>query len=214
MWVVLALFVWTTIWVVLPCVLSRWWKRLRSSYLIIRLDECFRPIRCPLFQRGYVWTTIEILKGFRSYFLGKVSLNSDSRIKWCSGSLLLFLTRVVYLLGTYCETTLCFCQRFWQFKSQKFSFFSHFPSFGVWHISSLRVSDISGESFFLFSSDFTFPIALDPFNSSFRNFFVGVCRIVENEGRVIHFDDLILANCVLHHLLEELFALAFPALST
>ena len=65
-----------------------------------------------------------------------------------------------------------------------------------------------------FSFRFNFSIALDPLNSSFRNFFVGVCRIVESEGKAAHFGDLIPVDCVLHRLSEELFALAFPALST
>jgi hypothetical protein len=48
----------------------------------------------------------------------------------------------------------------------------------------------------------------------FRNFFVGVCCIAENEGKAVDFGDMIPSDCVLHRLLEELFALAFPALST
>jgi hypothetical protein len=43
---------------------------------------------------------------------------------------------------------------------------------------------------------------------------VGVCRIVESEGRAVDFGDLIPSDYVLHRLSEELFALAFPALST
>uniref|UniRef100_A0A2N9G0U8 Uncharacterized protein n=1 Tax=Fagus sylvatica TaxID=28930 RepID=A0A2N9G0U8_FAGSY len=47
-----------------------------------------------------------------------------------------------------------------------------------------------------------------------RNFFVGVCQMAESEGRPICFGDLIPADCVLRHLSEELFNLAFPAIST
>jgi hypothetical protein len=65
-----------------------------------------------------------------------------------------------------------------------------------------------------FSFRFSFLVALDPSNSSFRNFFVGVCRIAESEGRAVHFGDLIPSDCVLHRLSEELFALAFLVLST
>jgi hypothetical protein len=43
---------------------------------------------------------------------------------------------------------------------------------------------------------------------------VGVCRVAESEGRAICFGDLISADCVLRRLSEELFALAFPAIST
>jgi hypothetical protein len=43
---------------------------------------------------------------------------------------------------------------------------------------------------------------------------VGVCRVAESKGRAICFGDLIPTNCVLRRLLEELFALAFPAIST
>ena len=61
---------------------------------------------------------------------------------------------------------------------------------------------------------FILSIALDPLYPSFRNFFVGVCRVVESEGRLIYFGDLIPADCVLRRLSEELFALAFLAIST
>uniref|UniRef100_A0A2N9EW45 Major facilitator superfamily (MFS) profile domain-containing protein n=1 Tax=Fagus sylvatica TaxID=28930 RepID=A0A2N9EW45_FAGSY len=47
-----------------------------------------------------------------------------------------------------------------------------------------------------------------------RNFFLGVCRIAESEGRPINFGDLIPSSCVLHHLSEELFELVSPALNT
>ncbi len=43
---------------------------------------------------------------------------------------------------------------------------------------------------------------------------MGVCRLAESEGRAICFGDLIPANCVFRRLSEELFALAFPAIST
>ena len=43
---------------------------------------------------------------------------------------------------------------------------------------------------------------------------MGVCRVAESEGRAICFGDLILADCVLRRLSEELFALAFPMIST
>ncbi len=65
-----------------------------------------------------------------------------------------------------------------------------------------------------FSFRFNFSVALDPSNSLFRNFFVGVCHIDESKGRAVHFGDLIPVDCVLHRLSEELFALAFLALST
>ena len=61
---------------------------------------------------------------------------------------------------------------------------------------------------------FSFLIPLDPLHFSFRNFFVGVCRVVESKGRAICFGDLVLANCVLRRLSKELFALANSALST
>jgi hypothetical protein len=46
------------------------------------------------------------------------------------------------------------------------------------------------------------------------NFFVGVCRVAESEGKAICFRDLVPIDCVLRCLSEELFALAFPAIST
>ncbi len=61
---------------------------------------------------------------------------------------------------------------------------------------------------------FFFSIALDPSHFSLRNLFVVVCRVVEREGRAIFFGDSISATCVLRRLSEELFALAFSALST
>ena len=61
--------------------------------------------------------------------------------------------------------------------------------------------------------DLFFLVTLDPSHPSFRNFFVGVCRIAESEGRSMDFDDLIPADCVLRRLSEELFALVFLALS-
>ena len=42
---------------------------------------------------------------------------------------------------------------------------------------------------------------------------MGVCRIAESEGRPVDFGDLVPSDYVLRHLSEELFALAFPALS-
>ncbi len=66
----------------------------------------------------------------------------------------------------------------------------------------------------VFLSDLVFLVALDPSHSSFRNFFVGVCRVAESEGRAVDFGDLVPSNCVLRRLSEELFALAFPALNT
>ena len=62
--------------------------------------------------------------------------------------------------------------------------------------------------------DLFFLVTLDPSHLSFRNFFVGVCRIVESEGRSMDFDDLIPVDCVLRRLSEELFAFAFPVLNT
>ncbi len=43
---------------------------------------------------------------------------------------------------------------------------------------------------------------------------MGVCRVAESEGRAICFGDLISDDCVLRRLSEELFALAFPVIST
>ena len=63
-------------------------------------------------------------------------------------------------------------------------------------------------------SNLLFYRTLDPPYSSLRNFFVGVCRVAESEGRPICFGDLILADCVLCRLLEDLFAFASPAIST
>ncbi len=62
--------------------------------------------------------------------------------------------------------------------------------------------------------DLFFLVTLDLSHSSFRNFFVGVCRIAESEGRSVDFRDLIPADYMLHRLSEELFALVFSALST
>ncbi len=49
---------------------------------------------------------------------------------------------------------------------------------------------------------------------SLRNFFVGVCRVAESEGRPVDFGNLVPSDCVLRCLSEELFSLVFPALST
>ena len=67
---------------------------------------------------------------------------------------------------------------------------------------------------------FLFPVSLPHFLSfsnlgsifatldhSLRNFFLGVCRTVESEGRPIDFGDLVPSSCVLHRLSEELFEL-------
>jgi hypothetical protein len=78
--------------------------------------------------------------------------------------------------------------------------FKGFHSAGSYHFASLL--------------RFFFSIALDPSHFSLRNLFVVVCRVVESEGRAICFGDSISADCVLRRLSEELFALAFPALST
>jgi hypothetical protein len=43
---------------------------------------------------------------------------------------------------------------------------------------------------------------------------MGVCRVAESEGKAICFEDLVPANCVLRRLSKELFALAYPVLST
>ena len=79
---------------------------------------------------------------------------------------------------------------------------------------------------FSFSLGFLFPVSSFVFLLSLiwvslltldhllKNFFVGVCRIAESEGRPIDFGDLVPSSCVLHHLSEELFTLVFPALST
>uniref|UniRef100_A0A2N9HZ47 Uncharacterized protein n=1 Tax=Fagus sylvatica TaxID=28930 RepID=A0A2N9HZ47_FAGSY len=56
--------------------------------------------------------------------------------------------------------------------------------------------------------------ALDPSHSSFMNFFVGVCRVAESEGKAICFGDLVPTDCVLRCLSKELFALSSPAIST
>jgi hypothetical protein len=67
---------------------------------------------------------------------------------------------------------------------------------------------------FVFLSDLVFLVALDPSHSPFRNYFVGVGRIAESEGKAVDFGDLVPLDCVLRRLSKELFALAFPALST
>ena len=109
----------------------------------------------------------------------------------------------------------------WCFISSARSFedlkqkFSLFISFSLpWH-SFLRCVlspdfQFSGEfpcTFSLFFR-FTFSSTLDPPYPSLRNFFVGVCRVAESEGRPICFGDLIPADCVLRRLSEELFAFA------
>ncbi len=83
----------------------------------------------------------------------------------------------------------------------------------LWRVAlSFSEFSFSGEfSYPLSFFDLDFSVALDP---SFRNFFVGVCRIAESEGRPVDFGDLVPSDCVLRRLSEELFALAFPALST
>ena len=43
---------------------------------------------------------------------------------------------------------------------------------------------------------------------------MGVCWVAESEGKAICFGDLVPADCVLCRLSEELFTLAFPAIST
>uniref|UniRef100_A0A2N9G8P9 Uncharacterized protein n=1 Tax=Fagus sylvatica TaxID=28930 RepID=A0A2N9G8P9_FAGSY len=43
---------------------------------------------------------------------------------------------------------------------------------------------------------------------------MGVCRVAESEGKPVDFGDLVPSDCVLRRLLEELFSLIFPALST
>ena len=63
-------------------------------------------------------------------------------------------------------------------------------------------------------SDLLFSRTLDPPYHSLGNFFVGVCRVAESEGRPICFGDLIPADCVLRRLLEDLFAFASPEIST
>ena len=61
-----------------------------------------------------------------------------------------------------------------------------------------------------------FPIwvSLITLDHSLRNFFVGVCRVAESEGRPVDFGDLVPLDCVLRRLSEELFSLVFPTLST
>ncbi len=71
----------------------------------------------------------------------------------------------------------------------------------------------SGE-FFIFLPFFSIRVSWATLDHSLRNFFVGVCRIAESEGRPVDFRDLVPSDCVLHHLSKELFNLVFPALST
>jgi hypothetical protein len=80
-------------------------------------------------------------------------------------------------------------------------------------LALLALLSFSGESssFFLFSDLGSFLATLD---HSLRNFFLGVCLMVESEGRPISFGDLIPSSCVLHRLSEEFFTLVAPALST
>jgi hypothetical protein len=70
---------------------------------------------------------------------------------------------------------------------------------------------VSPSHFLSFSDWRSFFATLD---HSLRNFFLGVCRIAESEGRPISFGDLIPSSCVLHRLSEELFELVSPALNT
>ena len=85
----------------------------------------------------------------------------------------------------------------------------------VWHIVPLSKSLFFDEFPYLLSfSNLDFLVALDPLHSSFKNFFVGVCRIAESEGRLVDFGDLVPLDCVLRRLSEELFTLTFSALST
>jgi hypothetical protein len=71
----------------------------------------------------------------------------------------------------------------------------------------------SGESF-SFSFFLRFVVFFATLDHSLRNFFLGVCRTVESEGRPISFGDLIPSSCVLHRLSEEFFELVSPALNT
>ena len=105
---------------------------------------------------------------------------------------------------------------FGDLKTKKKFHLSQFPSFGIFtlvHYLSLSLR-FSVSFLVCFSFRFSFLVALDPSHSSFRNFFVRVCRIAKSEGRAAHFGDLIPSDCALHHLSKEFFALAFPALST
>ena len=43
---------------------------------------------------------------------------------------------------------------------------------------------------------------------------MGVCRVVESEGKPVCFRDLVPTDCVLCHLLEEFFFLASPVINT
>jgi hypothetical protein len=73
------------------------------------------------------------------------------------------------------------------------------------------LSPVSPPHSFSFSDLGSFFATLD---HSLRNFFLGVCRTAESEGRPISFGDLIPSSCILHRLSKELFTLVSPALST
>uniref|UniRef100_A0A2N9GE05 Uncharacterized protein n=1 Tax=Fagus sylvatica TaxID=28930 RepID=A0A2N9GE05_FAGSY len=57
-------------------------------------------------------------------------------------------------------------------------------------------------------------LVLDSSHFSLRRFFVGVCRVVESEGRVLDLGDLVPSACVLRCLSEEFVDLVFPELDT
>jgi hypothetical protein len=94
-------------------------------------------------------------------------------------------------------------------------FFLYLVSFFLFAPPRLSFAPLpfSGESF-----SFSFFLRLEVFfatlDHSLRNFFLGVCRIAESEGRPISFGDLIPSSYVLHRLSEELFELVSPALNT
>ena len=103
---------------------------------------------------------------------------------------------------------------FGDLKTKKKFHLSQFPSFGIFTLVHFLFSSFCFPMSSLAFLWFSFSITLDPLHSSLRNFFVGVCRVAESEGRAICFGDLVPADCVLHRLSKELFALAYPVLST
>ena len=127
-----------------------------------------------------------------------------------------FLTCVAHLLAHTTRRLLISSNRgFDGLKTKNFLIYFIFPPLTLFYSDALSLSSLSFPvSFFAFLLRFSFLIALDPSYSSLRNFFVGVCRVAESEGRPVCFGDLVSANCVLRRLLEELFSLAFPAINT
>ncbi len=67
---------------------------------------------------------------------------------------------------------------------------------------------------FLFRFKFLLLVTLDSLHFALKRLFVRVCRVVESEGRVLDFGELVPSDCVLCRLSEEFFGLVSPALDT